>query len=112
MIILSAPHTTKLAYATGMGKVLVAANNWSTYSPATRRLEAGRLVVRRENLAYPAAETGSSAGPARRPLCRCFFLTAGCCLPPGGTTLKNQILTLGGDGHNIFTAKPILLGRR
>lgn len=34
-----APHTTELAYAAGMGSVLVAASDWSDYPPTARRLE-------------------------------------------------------------------------
>ncbi|WP_166506413.1 helical backbone metal receptor [Sodalis glossinidius] len=34
-----APHTTELAYAAGMGAVLVAASDWSDYPPAARHLE-------------------------------------------------------------------------
>ncbi len=38
-VISLAPHATELAYAAGMGDVLVAASAWSDYPPAARRLE-------------------------------------------------------------------------
>jgi len=38
-VISLAPHTTELAYAAGMGDVLVAASAWSDYPPDARRLE-------------------------------------------------------------------------
>lgn len=38
-VISLAPHATELAYAAGMGEVLVAASDWSDYPPAARRLE-------------------------------------------------------------------------
>ncbi|WP_413739248.1 vitamin B12 ABC transporter substrate-binding protein BtuF [Sodalis sp. RH21] len=38
-VISLAPHTTELAYAAGMGDVLVAASAWSDYPPAAKRLE-------------------------------------------------------------------------
>ena len=38
-VISLAPHTTELAYAAGMGDVLVAASAWSDYPPAARKLE-------------------------------------------------------------------------
>ncbi|MEA9391841.1 vitamin B12 ABC transporter substrate-binding protein BtuF [Acerihabitans sp. TG2] len=38
-VISLAPHITELAYAAGMGDVLVAASAWSDYPPAARRLE-------------------------------------------------------------------------
>jgi len=38
-VISLAPHTTELAYAAGMGAVLVAASAWSDYPPEAKRLE-------------------------------------------------------------------------
>ncbi len=38
-VISLAPHTTELAYAAGMGDVLVAASAWSDYPPAAKKLE-------------------------------------------------------------------------
>lgn len=38
-VISLAPHATELAYAAGMGDVLVAASAWSDYPPAAQRLE-------------------------------------------------------------------------
>lgn len=34
-----APHATEMAYAAGMGEVMVAASAWSDYPPAARKLE-------------------------------------------------------------------------
>ncbi|WP_213991665.1 vitamin B12 ABC transporter substrate-binding protein BtuF [Sodalis sp. dw_96] len=38
-VISLAPHTTELAYAAGMGSVLVAASAWSDYPPEAKKLE-------------------------------------------------------------------------
>lgn len=38
-VISLAPHTTELAYAAGMGAVLIAASDWSDYPPAAQKLE-------------------------------------------------------------------------
>ncbi|QWA10066.1 vitamin B12 ABC transporter substrate-binding protein BtuF [Sodalis ligni] len=38
-VISLAPHTTELAYAAGMGTVLVAASAWSDYPPQAKKLE-------------------------------------------------------------------------